>query len=539
MSRLSLESNFANSPDQSQMQPLRPSPTKPVGDHLSEASDWDVDEGEDEGDANVVSSPAGFKYNISRLSPRTRQIAKSLFAQGFSNEPPQISLDFCGLREEDPEGNGYFYAFQMHEVVPCSVRIGSKDSGRLSIPRCECPDARYRHVMPCKHLIWLFDKISKQALFDHDPESELTLTEQGYPEELEDAFDQISQIRLDVLADDLRCDISEPDSDVFPASSARVREAREMVAAVAGIYPSDLDDYGHSFVDSYDRDTLIRRGDLEATLFSLLLSSHSLAQWIRSQLRPSDPAVDPSRVAQQRVYRVIQELKLYSEAERDPKKAEEYLRRGKRAEGPRDLTWAATQIQRCVRKIEKLVSRGLTPLSESERWSAAKSLVSILKAVVIHPGLYGQLIGDRDTGFVFSTLDMLVDQSDFIDELEDIMETIGFLGAPPSYVTNMRRLIERMRSHKPENIGTTVGSGVPRSETPPLSESPAPAVQSFRPSSSNSGQCPSERRETRRTRARRTGQGQWTGLEAFHLSKQPRRQLQGFVEESARGLISN
>ncbi|KAL2134513.1 hypothetical protein VTI74DRAFT_11624 [Chaetomium olivicolor] len=485
MSRLSLEYNSPLAPAQSRVPPLRTGPSMLEGDYPSVTSDWEVDEGEDEEEATVVSSPAGFKYNISRLSPRTRQVVKSLFDQESSHDPPQISLEFCGLREENPEGDGYFYAFQMQEVVPCSVRIGARDSGRFSVPRCECPDARYRHVRPCKHLVWLFDKISKQALIDHDPNSELTLTEDGYPEELGDAFGQISQISLDVLADGLRCDTSEPDSDMVPTSSARVREAREMVAAVVGIHPSDIDSYGHNFVDSYDRNTLIRRGDLEATLFSLLLSSHSLAQWIRSELHPSDPAVDPSRVAQQRVFRIIQELDLYSAAQWDPAAADEYQRRGKRAEGPRNLAWATTQIQHCVRKIEKLVSRGSTPLSEWARWSAARSLVAILKAVVSHRELYAPLVGDRDTGFVFSALDMLVDQSQFVDELEDIMETVGVRGAPDSYVRKMRSLVERMRSHKPENFGTTAGSGLPRSETPPLNE-PPPAVQSPRPSSSSS-----------------------------------------------------
>ncbi|KAG7293366.1 hypothetical protein NEMBOFW57_003414 [Staphylotrichum longicolle] len=377
-----------------------------ASEHHSDASDWDVEEEEDEDDTDIVSSPAGFKYNISRLSPRTRQVVKGLFNQASSSEPPQISLELCGMRDEDPDGSGrgLFYAFQLHEVVPCSVRIGARDSRRFSVPKCECPDARYRHVRPCKHLIWLFDKISKQTLFDHDPDSELTLTELGYPEELGDPFDQISQLGLDILTDDLRCDTSEPDSDVAFPNPARIREAREMVAAVAGIEPCELDDFRPDLETSYNRNTLIRRGDLGATLFSLLLASHSLAE------------------------------------------------------------------------IEKLLSRGSSPLSEWARSSAARALVSILKAVVYHRDLYSRLIGDQDTGFVYSALDMLADQSQFIEELEEIMERIGIHGAPPSYVTNMRQLIARMRSHTTEVVAAASRS-VPRSETPPMSE-PVGAVQS-------------------------------------------------------------
>jgi hypothetical protein len=458
-------------------------------EEASDLSDWELEEDEEEEEEKgVVSSPAGFKYNLSRLSPRTRQVAKGLFNQTSSKDPPQISLELCGLREGDAEGGDVFYAFQMREVVPCSVRIGARNSGRFSAPKCECPDARYRNVRPCKHLIWLFDKISKQALFDHDPDSELTLTELGYAEELGDPFDQISQIRLDVLADDLRCDTSEPDSDIVCPNPARVREAREMVAAVAGVQPCQLDDYRPDLEVSYNRSTLIQRGDLGATLFSLLLASHSLAEWVRSELNPSDPAVDPFRSTQHRVFRIIEELNAYTATEQDPTAADAYRRRGKGAEGPRDVTWATTQIQNCVRRIEKLVSRPSDPLSEGARSSAARSLVIILRAVTDHRDLYARLIGDHDTGFVYSALDMLSDQSQFIDALEEVMDKIGVYGAPPSYVANMRGLVTRMRSHKTEDVGAARGSGLPRSETPPLSDPPSAAIQNPRPSRSPSVQ---------------------------------------------------
>jgi hypothetical protein len=458
------------------------------GEEASDLSDWELEEDEEEEEKGVVSSPAGFKYNLSRLSPRTRQVAKGLFNQTSSKDPPQISLELCGLREGDAEGGDVFYAFQMREVVPCSVRIGARNSGRFSAPKCECPDARYRNVRPCKHLIWLFDKISKQALFDHDPDSELTLTELGYAEELGDPFDHISQIRLDVLADDLRCDTSEPDSDIVCPNPARVREAREMVAAVAGVQPCQLDDYRPDLEVSYNRSTLIQRGDLGATLFSLLLASHSLAEWVRSELNPSDPAVDPFRSTQHRVFRIIEELNAYTATEQDPTAADAYRRRGKGAEGPRDVTWATTQIQNCVRRIEKLVSRPSDPLSEGARSSAARSLVIILRAVTDHRDLYARLIGDHDTGFVYSALDMLSDQSQFIDALEEVMDKIGVYGAPPSYVANMRGLVTRMRSHKTEDVGAARGSGLPRSETPPLSDPPSAAIQNPRPSRSPSVQ---------------------------------------------------
>ncbi|EAQ93641.1 hypothetical protein CHGG_01876 [Chaetomium globosum CBS 148.51] len=484
LSRLSLECNSSVSPNKGQMPSPRTTASMPDSENASDASDWEVEEEEadDEG-TNVVSSLTGFKYNVSRLSPEARQTAKGLFNQISPREPPQISLELCGVREEDSEGAGFFYAFQMHEVVPCSVRIGARDSERFATPKCECPDARYGHASPCKHLIWLFDKISKQALFDHDPDSELSLTEFGYPEELGDPFDQISQIGIDILADDLRCDTSEPDSDITPPNPTRVREAREMVAAVAGVQPYELDDYRPDLEQSYNPDILIRRGDLGGTLFSLILASHSLAEWVRAELSPSDPAVDPFRSIQYRVARVIQQLDASLDPERDPTVAE---RRERRVEGPRSVDWACRQIHHSVRRIEKLVSRGSSPLSWWARSSAARSLVVILKSVVGQRDLYARLIGDQDTGFVYSSLDMLADQSQFIDALEEIMDKIGVYGAPPSYVANMRSLISRMRSYRVEDAGAASGSGVPRSETPPLDEPSPGAVQHPEPSRSTS-----------------------------------------------------
>ncbi|KAK4129312.1 hypothetical protein N657DRAFT_560704 [Parathielavia appendiculata] len=491
MSRLSIECNSAPSRDQGRMQSGRRSSPVPGSEHSSDASDWEAgEESEDEKGENtkLVSSPTGLKYNISRLSPRTRGVVKGLFNQASSNEPPQITLELCGIREEDTEDDGLFYAFQMHEVVPCSVRIGARDSGRFSEPRCECPDAKYRQMRPCKHLIWLFDRLSKHILLDHDPDTELTLTELGYAEELGDPFEQISQIRLDVLADSLRCDTSEPDSDTVSPNPARVREAREMVAAVAGIQPYELDDYRLELETSYDPNVLIRRGDLGATLFSLILASHSLAEWVRSELDPSDPAVNPFRKIQHRVDRIIQELNAYSGAQQDEEAAEVYQRRGKRAEGLRDASWACNQIEHCVTQIEKLISRGSNPLPEWARPSAARALVSILKVVIHNRELYRRLIGDNDGNFVYSALDMLADQTQYIDALEEILDLIGVYGAPSSYVANMRGLVTRMRSHKPtETTGAANESRVPRRETPPLHQPTPGGPQHAESSRSGSG----------------------------------------------------
>ena len=448
----------------------------------SEGSEWEEDE-EDEnehGNKDIVSSPTGLHYNISQLSSKTQQVVRGLFHQTFAPGPPQISLELCGIKEDEDEEDGMFYAFQMHEVVPCSVRIGSRKSKRFSTPKCECSDARYRNLRPCKHIIWLFDRISQQFLFDRDPESQLTLTEHGYPEELSDVFERISETRLDVLANSLHCDTADAGNDSAYPDSARVKEAREIVATLAGIKPWELDRYRPDLDSVYDRNVVLRYGDLEATLFSLLLNSHSLSEWVRSQLRPSDPPIDPFRGIQQQVSRIISDLQQYSTSLRGESASSIRLQHRKTAEDPRDVAWAATQIQQSVRKIEKLISRGSAPLSEPLRASAARSLVGILKSVVnqnidLYPGdtsddrnLYMRLVGNHDTGFVYSALELLVDQSQFIEELEDIMDQLGRYGAPATYVSNMRELMARMRHYNARDGDVSSPHSIPRAETPPI-----------------------------------------------------------------------
>ncbi|KAK0657487.1 hypothetical protein B0T16DRAFT_386016 [Cercophora newfieldiana] len=504
LSRLSLQATPSpplqpSSPMQSMSKSLSPH-------HSALSSDEDDSEWEDDVEDTVLSESTGLRYNIGHLSPRTQKVVRGLFN---NQESPQIYLDSCGIREEGSEGGNVFYAFQMHEVVPCSVRIGSRSSTQWSIPRCTCPDARYRRRRPCKHLVWLFDRISKQTLVDDDPDSPLTMDELGYPEELGDPFNQISDLRLDVLADGLRCDIIAPNTDTAPPNGSRVREAREIVATLAGIQPREVDTFRPDLEASYRSNTLIRRGDLEATLFSLLLASHSLAASVRAQLAPPDPAVDPFRALHQRALRVISELNAYTVSIHDPSLAASWNAEGKGAEGPRDVDWAVSQILNVVARIKRSVSRGSRPLSSSERASAARALVGILKSVASHKidlrtkkgrvedrSLYLRLVGTQDNGFVYSALDTLVDQSQFVEELEAVMEMIGRFGAPESYAYNMRGLITRMRSHtgsesRRSSVTFATEPSVPRSATPPLEgvlSAPDPETGLRRPLSSGDGQ---------------------------------------------------
>lgn len=398
----------------------------------------------DEDNDLTIRSPTRLKYNIEQLSPPTRKMVRSLWSETFE-EPPEISLQWCD-RMLDADGNIDFYAFQMHEVVPRSIRIGSPKS-QYSEPQCQCGAAR-----PCKHLIWLSDCIAQQALCDHDPQEALTLNEHGYPDELGEPFQCISAMHLDVLADGLHCEVGHPLARSGP-SPQTMADAQSIIASIAEVDEHLFDSYRSDLTyATFDARSLVHHRDAEATLFSLLIASHRLSAWLRSLLRPSDPARTPFRQIESRARRIFTDLDTYlASSSQHGKQAADAAD----TEGTCDVSWAATSLSGCVRQIHTLVARAEAPLSRAERASAARALVRILRGAVDrrkedgrNSSLYARLIGDRDEGFLTDTLELLVDQSQFIDEIEDIMAEVGVRGAAASWVAKMETIVARMRTNR-------------------------------------------------------------------------------------------
>lgn len=430
ISRLSLESLPLRTRSYNQMDPSR----APDTSHEAHGDDDDSMEEEEEEDEATVRSPTKLRYNIDRLSPETQKSVRSLWGETFE-EPPRIALQWCD-RMLDSEGNLDFYAFQIHEVVPRSVRIGSPKS-KYSEPQCQCG-----RPQPCKHLIWLSDCIARQVLHDHDPREPLTLNEHGYPEELgEPLFRSIADMRLDILADGLHCDIGHPLSRTRPTSH-RVADAQGIVASVADVEEHMFDSYRSDLTSAdFDWDNIVHRKDAEATLFSLLLTSHRLSSWLRSNLRPSDPPLDPFRQLESRAQHILSDLDGFANASFLSTDSD-------MSEGPRDLPWAAVSLKRCVSQIHTLIAHAETPLSPTERSSAARALVRILRGVVDRKDLYHHLLANQDQGFVSDTLEMLVDQTQYVDEIQDVMKAVGSRGASASWVAKMEVIIGRMRNSR-------------------------------------------------------------------------------------------
>ena len=461
LSKLSLESMPPTTRSQSQHKPSQPGKSPEDATDSESASDdgSEVSNSSMEEDSPmIVRSPqTDLTYNISNLHPQTQELVRQLFHETPPEEPPQIVLQWCQLSQE--EQGSHFYAFQMHEIVPRSIRIGAPDS-RYPTPRCNCMRDSNQ---PCKHLIALLDQINYHTL-DQAPDRELTLTPAGFAAEAGNPFEKISGFHLEILADCLHCDVGSPESKTQP-NPYRIQESREILAAVAKV---DSDEYRPDLFDTsalLGDHGIISRADLERTVVQMLLANNDFFAYFLKLLDANDAARDPFRKLEQRVKRVLTALKSISSPSTSsaPPHA---------PEGPPTVTWAASHLLSTTRTIAGLIQRPDRPALPWERASAARALVRILRAVVMehtadaHGGatpeernLYARLIGQRDTGFAVDTLALLPEQNQFIDELETIEEALGVLGAQVGFVHKLRSVIARLRASTSTRGGGSSGSG--------------------------------------------------------------------------------
>ncbi|EXF83167.1 SWIM zinc finger protein [Colletotrichum fioriniae PJ7] len=435
----------------------------------------------DDDDHSVIRSPSKLVYKLDTLSHDARLRVREAF-----KDPPRLSLQYCRLRDD-------VYAFQMTELVPRSIRIGSPDSP-FATPRCSCREQQQKAGPPCKHLLWLLDQLVKQTLYDHDPASPLTMTADGYPEELGGPFSDISAFHLDVLADGLRCDVVTPDSEEDSENTDsdeteerdqgpqqhpnphRVDEAREMLSAVMSASPPE--DYRPDlFSDPPSTGKKpVKRRDLEGTIFRMLLANNDFFHYFLSQMRSTDPVNDPFRKLSQRVDHVLRELDSYATTTTTSSSSE-----AGSAEGPRDVAWAARHINGVIGLVRTSIFKRDRPLEVRERTSAARTLVHILVAVVkrnrdfVPPtsatrpaaiarrdkNLFLRLVGDRDENFVLGVLSLLPPDAaaPFLHSLEDILDQLGVNGAPATYVEKFRSLIARLRRSGGSGLAVTGSSG--------------------------------------------------------------------------------
>ncbi|KAK7398085.1 hypothetical protein QQX98_012552 [Neonectria punicea] len=407
-------------------------------------SDSDSSDFEDESPA-VVRSPTKLAYIIDHLPESTQSAVRDAF-----REPPRLALQKCRLINDT-------YAFQMTELVTRSIRIRASEDGASQLS-CSCGHGDE----PCEHLLWLLDQVVKQTVYDQDAAKPLKMTDRGFPSEMGDPFQNIASHHLDLLADGIHCQVVTPDSEYDnELDPYRAEEARELLSAVHGASPEDY--RPDIFTQPSSGKKVFKRHDLDRTVFRMLLDNHQFFHYFRSLCRATDPINDPFRKLSQRVDHVLRDLDAYAAAWDNPPSVIPSR------ETPRDVVWAAGHILGAVRLIKHELYARDRPLQPAEAISAARSLVHILDAVVarnrdVHPGvdrrarnLYLSLVGDRDQDFVIGVLSLLPEAaSQFLNNLEAILDQIGVHGAPAAYAARFRALLDRLRT-------SGRGSGLKRS----------------------------------------------------------------------------
>ncbi|KAM0260421.1 hypothetical protein ACHAQJ_002823 [Trichoderma viride] len=402
----------------------------------------DMSDDDDDEPSVIVQSPTKLSYNVDHLPEKAQDAVRKVF-----NEPPTIALQQCRLIDDT-------YAFQMTELVTQSIRIRASGDGSSTHLTCSC--GRGGETEPCSHLLWLLDQLTKQMLYDYDDKTPLTMTRHGFAQELGDPFTAISEHHLDVLSDGLHCQVVDPKAmSQDDMSSYRVQESRELLSAVYGTSPEDFrpDIFGSSLMHGKK---VLKRNDLDRTVFRMLLDNHHFFHYFRSISRPRDAINDPFRKLLQRVDRVLRSFDSYAS---DPRSSTETIP---------DVSWAAKHLLGCTKRIKSCIYTRDRPLQPSEATSAARTLVHILSAVVsrshdvVYPAggtrtdrnLYLYLIGDSDTDFVIAELSLLPEAaSQHLHTLEAIFEDIGRLGSPVSYFAKFRSLLARLRT---PNVGSSL-----------------------------------------------------------------------------------
>ena len=404
----------------------------------SDLSDFDEDA------PSLVRSPSRLLYRLDDLPPRSRNAVRDTFS-----DPPRISLQRCRLIDDT-------YAFQMTELVTRSVRIRASGDGESRLS-CSCTGPDYRgggeHQETCPHLLWLLDQLLKQTLYHHDRNEPVTMNRTGYAHEMGDPFQTIARHHLDVLAAGIHCPLVDPDDSDDQLDQTRTLEARELLSSVYSTPPDQFRP------DIFDHPTpgrkVVKRNDLNRTVFRMLLDNGHFFHYLLSLSRPTDPVNDPFRKLSQRVDLVLRSLDAAAAAVAQTAASTS----SSSVEHPTTVAWAARHILGCVNHIRSALYSRDHPLRPAEALSAASALVHILGAVVARNhdvqrdgprpdrNLYLRLIGDRDQDYVIGVLALIPEAaSQFLSDLEELLDQIGIHGAPATYVDKFRSLLGRLRT---------------------------------------------------------------------------------------------
>ncbi|KAI4865596.1 hypothetical protein F4820DRAFT_420034 [Hypoxylon rubiginosum] len=409
--------------------------------------DFDIDEDED-----LMVSPSRLKYSLDLLDDETRDNVVRA-----AEVPSQFVLRGCQAGEQR-------CFFLVTEPVEYTVRTGSEASG-YGVPSCTCES----DDPPCRHILWLFDRIAGQVLGARA--TPYTLTRHGYPAELGgNPYDAIAGFHLDTLADGLHCDVVGQSPDPNPR---RVRETRELLASLNDVpadeYRPDL--FGDNSNNSPRKGKrAVVRGDLEQTVFRMLLRNDDFFHYFLSSasLRPGERNEVRFRGLQLRADAALAGLQQYADG--DPSL--------QAIPKPKDVAWCAAHLESVARQVRAVIHTTDRPLEAPELRAAARTAVHVLERVVSdfdrdagpaslpaeERNLYRRLIGgardDDSDDFVIDVLDSIPPEvlGPWIDDLAAVERGIAEKGAPAAYLARLRSLLGHLREHSGGATATVAGS---------------------------------------------------------------------------------
>ncbi|KAI1461642.1 hypothetical protein F4805DRAFT_240101 [Annulohypoxylon moriforme] len=380
-------------------------------------------------DDGYMTSPSNLRYSLDLLDDETRDNVTRA-----TEVPPQFVLRGCQAGDQR-------YLFLITEPVEYTIRTGVEESG-YAVPSCTCESGE-RGESPCRHILWLFDQITSQVLgVQRDP---FTLSQHGFPTELGNPYGAISDFHLDMLADSLHCDVVGQSADPNPR---RVQETREMLASLNEV---PIDDYRPDLFDNPRKGKkVIKRGDLEQTIFRMLLCNDEFFQYFLSSMRADELNKNRFRSLQHRADAALAGLRQYAQ---NPSL--------QNVEQPKNVEWCAMHLAMVTHQIHAVIHNTDRPLETWELRAAARTAIHALEQVVDHNedigpsdlpkekrNLFFRLIGDQDRNFAVDVLASIPPQilGPWIDDLAAIQEKILELGAPDSYTTRLSSLITHLRS---------------------------------------------------------------------------------------------
>ncbi|KAI5861837.1 hypothetical protein GGS23DRAFT_598235 [Durotheca rogersii] len=372
--------------------------------------EFDIDED------GIMVSPSGLRYSLDLLDEQARDnVARAV------EVPSQLALRGCQPGDER-------CLFLITEPVEYTVRTGTAQSG-YGVPSCTC-EGDDGDERPCRHILWLFDRIAAQVLGEHQPQL-LPLSPHGHAAALgENPYDAIAAFHLDMLADCLHCGIvgsptpddggddnrydnnDDSDDDAVRRdgpSPRRVQETRELLATLSDVpaeaYRPDLfednNDNNHQRLyrgahqDRRDwdrnrrggagRGRVVRRGDLEQTVARMLLRNDDVFESFLTAVK----ADERRRGAGQ----VLRFRSLLRRAEAALAGLGQHARRGRsvRQGGvwgsdstkPKDVAWCASHLTAVARQLYAAIHTTARPLKAAELREAARAAVRVLQRVVL------------------------------------------------------------------------------------------------------------------------------------------------------------